>query len=344
MKKHLIAAAVAAAVAVPAMAQNVTVYGRLDAGYRDTENKSGGAVTTATSGIGYNAFTTSRFGLTGTEDLGGGLKAGFTIEGNVHPSGGSTGSNGTTDFNFGRHSFLTLSGGFGTILAGKTDSMVKAVFDTYDAGYSNNMTGAFDSLAGGAGIVGNRRDATVRYTSNAMSGLSLSAGVMEASSEAAGGVKSEDNNGYEVGARYAAGKLSLAAAYRDADSKTGTTANTNVKTTALGASYDLGAVVLFGQYFDQSDKNKVANTKTDLDAFAIGARLPMGATTFFASYTDGESKVGATKTDLKGMQVGLKHDLSKRTYAYVVYGDREEETGAAKVETKDVAIGIAHHF
>ena len=338
MKKHLIAAAVAAAVAVPAMAQNVTVYGRLDAGYRDTENKSNGSISTASNAIGYNAFTTSRIGVTGSEDLGGGLKAGFTVEGNIAAAAGTTGSNNATAFNFGRHQFLTLSGGFGTVLAGKTDSMVKAVFDSYDAGYSNNITGAFDSLGNGAGIVGNRRDATVRYTTNAMSGLSLSAGVMNSTSEA-GTVKTEDNNGYEVGARYAAGKLSVGVAFRDADSKVGTTSDTTTKTTALGASYDLGSVVLFGQYFDQSDKNKVAGTKVDTDAYAIGARLPMGATTLFASYTSGDQGT----TDLTGFQLGLKHDLSKRTYAYVVYGDREEK-GATKVETRDVAVGIAHHF
>ncbi len=339
MKKHLIAAAVAAAVAVPAMAQNVTVYGRLDAGYRDTEVKTNGTLATSTQGINYNAFTTSRLGVTGTEDLGGGLKAGFTIEGNIAVAPGTTGSNNATAFNLGRHQFLTLSGGFGTVLVGKTDSMVKAVFDTYDAGYSNNLTGAFDSLGNGAGIVGNRRDATARYTSNAMSGLTLSAGVMQATTEA-GTVKTEDNNGYEVGARYAAGKLSLGVAFRDADSKVGTTADTTTKTTALGASYDLGAVVLFGQYFDQSDKNKVAGTKVDTDAFALGARLPMGASTLFASYTSGDQGT----TDLSGFQLGVKHDLSKRTYAYFVYGDREEKTGAAKSETRDVAVGIAHHF
>ncbi len=38
MKKHLIAAAVAAAVAVPAMAQNVTVYGAIDAGVESYDN------------------------------------------------------------------------------------------------------------------------------------------------------------------------------------------------------------------------------------------------------------------------------------------------------------------
>jgi predicted porin len=381
MKKQLIAAAVAAAVAAPVFAQNVTLYGRLDAGYRDTEVKpSNSNNKTTTSGIGYSAFTTSRLGITGTEDLGGGLKASFTVEGNIAAAPGTTGSNNATAFNFGRHQFMTLSGGFGTLLVGKTDSMVKSVFDAFDAGYSNNLTGAFDSLAGGTGIVGNRRDTTIRYTAPAFSGVNLSVGLLNSTVKVDGqDSKTEDNNGYELGLRYAAGPLALAAAYRDATSKnpsaaavaatcvvtvpggaggtytvtpagcnTGTAAvnraDTDVKTTALGASYNLGAAIVYGQYFDQTDKNKISGAKTDLDAFAIGVRVPMGASTLFASYTDGESKAGAVKTDLKGFQAGIKYDLSKRTYGYVAYGDREEKAGAAKAETKDFAIGIAHHF
>jgi len=376
MKKHLIAAAVAAAVAAPVFAQSsVTVYGRLDAGYRDVENKVAGVKTNTTtgpttSGIGYSAFTTSRLGITGTEDLGGGLKASFTVEGNIAANPGTTGSNNATAFNFGRHQFLTISGGFGTILAGKTDSMVKAVFDSFDAGYSNNLTGAFDSFTngangastGGSGIVGNRRDTTIRYTSPAFSGVNVSVGIMDSSAESdTADSKTEDNNGYELGLRYSAGPLALSAAYRDTESKSptvgvvaavpgnaGTAAaartNTEAQTIALGASYNLGAAIVYGQYFDQTDKNKIAGTETDFDAFAIGVRVPMGASTLFASYTDGEFKNGATKTDQKGYQLGIKHDLSKRTYGYVAYGDREEKTGATKNETKDFAIGIAHHF
>ena len=45
------------------------------------------------------------------------------------------------------------------------------------------------------------------------------------------------------------------------------------------------------------------------------------------------------------MQLGVKYDLSKRTYGYVAYGEKEEQaTGAAKSKAENLAIGIAHHF
>lgn len=389
MKKSLIALAVLSTIAGSVAAQSsVTVYGRLDAGYKDYSTTTTAGVKTSTQNISNSAFTSSRLGFMGTEDLGGGLKAGFTFEGNLQASAGTTGSNDATAFNTGRHQFLTLSSAnMGSLLVGKTDSLVKQVFDGYDAGYSNNLTGAFDSMTGGSGIVGNRRDQVVRYTSPKFSNIDVSIGLMDQSSDSTtASATTEDNSGYELAARYAAGKLSLAGAYRSADTKTngtaavtaaakyaaanaalglpvgstvvfagagdftataaGAAADTTTNTMALGASYNFGPAVGFVQYFDQEDKNNVAGTKTDLDAVAVGVRVPMGKATLFASYTDGDAaQAGASKTSIEGMQLGVKYDLSKRTYAYVAYGEKEEQvTGEAKSKAENLAIGIAHHF
>ena len=385
MKKSLLALAALSAFATAAQAQSsVSVYGRLDAGYKDYSTTTTAGVKTSTQAIDYSAFTSSRLGVMGTEDLGGGLKAGFTVEGNIQAAGGTTGSNNTTAFNFGRHQFLTLSSAsMGTLLAGKTDSLVKGVFDGYDAGFSNNLTGAADGMTTFSGIVGNRRDAVVRYTSPKFSNMDVSVGLLKSSSDStSAAATTEDNSGYELGARYAAGALSLAGAYRSADTKAnatagvttaaqaaalnalynldgyfvagdfdgdipaGTRTDTTANTMALGASYNFGSFVGFAQYFDQEDKNNVAGTKQDSKAYAVGVRVPMGKATLFASYTDGEvNKSGATKTDVQGMQVGVKYDLSKRTYGYVAYGEKEEQaTGANKSKAENLAVGIAHHF
>ena len=75
MKKHLIAAAVAAAVAVPAVAQ-VTVYGLFDAAYTDIKTTTAAAVTTKTNDyVDSGRMSGSRLCFRGAEDLGGGLKA-----------------------------------------------------------------------------------------------------------------------------------------------------------------------------------------------------------------------------------------------------------------------------
>jgi predicted porin len=93
MKKSLIALAALSAIAGSAVAQSsVTVYGVLDAGYSDISRDVDGALGTGTTArtattegqeqkaLGFNNFTSSRFGIRGTEDIGGGLSANFVVE------------------------------------------------------------------------------------------------------------------------------------------------------------------------------------------------------------------------------------------------------------------------
>lgn len=356
MKKHLIAAAVATAIAAPAMAQNVTLSGRIDGGYSSTESTATTGVKTTDTGVVFNTFTTSRFALTGGEDLGGGLKAAFNIETGIKGTGtGSSTANDTTlggdNTRIGDRQFnATLSGNFGSVLIGRTDSMVKTVYDVYDAGYTNNMVGSVDSLDQGATA---QRDVTLRYTTPTVSGVSASVGVMKTTQEVSGAADTETNTGQEVGLRYSAGNLSASLAYRSVKNKTKTNAGDVANATSteqddlgLGASYNLGAVVLFGQYFDNEVKNKLNNTQVDEKFYAIGVRVPLGAATVYASYVDGEQKAATgTKFDREGFQLGVKYDMSKRTYAYVAYGDEESKAANNTKSSKDqIAVGIAHHF
>lgn len=77
MNKTLIVAAAAASFATVAHAQSsVTLYGVLDAGIAYQSNVSGKSLWQMHSG----GIDQSRFGLRGSEDLGGGLKAIFTLE------------------------------------------------------------------------------------------------------------------------------------------------------------------------------------------------------------------------------------------------------------------------
>ena len=362
MKKHLIAAAVAAAVVAPAaMAQNVTISGRLDVGYSMLDATTAAGVGTKTNVISFSPWTTSRLIIAGTEDLGGGLKAAFNIETAMGSSTVSavsaadttkaTSTGGTTIGD--RQLNLTLSGGFGSLLAGRTDSMVKTVYDAYDAGYSNNIVGSVDSLDAATDTT-TRRDVTIRYTTPSFSGLTASIGVMKNTVDKDATAKVEDQTGEEYGLRYVSGPLSASLAYRNVDVKsaavvapavpTGAAKDLTNKDLGLGISYNFGPVVAFGQYFDTESKPN-GGTKTDEKFYAVGVRVPLGASTIYASYVDGESKTGATKLDREGFQLGVKYDFSKRTYAYVAYGDEESNaTATTKAKKDQLAIGIAHHF
>ena len=98
MKKHLIAAAVAAAVTGPVVAQ-VTVYGLLDGGYGTYKAKAGTASYKNTIVGGFDSangegwISGSRLGFRGSEDLGGGLKANFVLEVGIQYSDAPTRTN-----------------------------------------------------------------------------------------------------------------------------------------------------------------------------------------------------------------------------------------------------------
>jgi len=382
MKKSLLALAAMGAFAGTAQAQSsVTVYGLLDMGYSSVNTKSSAAapVDTTTSGLNVaQPLSTSRIGFRGVEDLGGGLTAGFTIEGNVHANPGTTGSNSATAFQFGRHQFVTLtSKDAGGVLVGKTDSIVKQIFDAFDAAFSNNLTGAYDGMGTSlsdidtsSNIIGNRRDSVLRYTSPSLAGVNLSAGYMKNSLKTDTGAVSttdtEDNTGYELGGRYAQGAIAAGLGYRSAKSQnvaiaavaavpatptTGTVAvaaaNTVTNSWAAGLSYDAGPVIGYFQYFNQAIKNELTSTEVKENAFALGLRAPLGAATLFASYTTG-GKTSAANIDSKmtGYQAGGLYALSKRTDLYALYGASKIKADNVANEStgQGMALGIRHTF
>ena len=85
-KLTLTAAAALSLVSASVMAQStVTLYGVVDAGYNRVSGLKNGTANTIASGI----MEGSRFGLRGTEDIGGGFKAIFTLENRLELDTGS---------------------------------------------------------------------------------------------------------------------------------------------------------------------------------------------------------------------------------------------------------------
>jgi len=383
MKKSLLALAAMGAFAGTAQAQSsVTVYGILDMGYASINQKSSAAapVDVTTSGLNVaQPLASSRLGFRGVEDLGGGLTAGFQIEANVHTNPGTTGSNNATAFQFGRHQFVTLeSKTAGRVLLGKTDAIVKQIMDSYDAGFSNNLIGAYDGMgvslsdidtaAANANVIGNRRDSVLRYTSPSLGGVNLTAGYMKntlkSETNSVATVDTEDNTGYELGARFAQGKISAGLGYRSAKEQNmvvnqvaavagnaGTAAvaaaNTVTNSWAAGLSYNAGPVIGYLQYFNQAIKNELTSTEVKENAYAFGLRAPLGAATLFASYTTG-GKTSAANIDSKmtGYQAGGMYALSKRTDLYALYGasKMKADNVANEGTGQGMALGIRHTF
>jgi len=114
MKKTLLVGALTGAFATMAHAQSsVTLYGLIDAGITYTNNQGGGHAWQQTTG----SVNGSRWGLRGAEDLGGGLKAIFTLENGFGINNGTLKQNGRE---FGRQAFVGLaSQQFGTVTLGR---------------------------------------------------------------------------------------------------------------------------------------------------------------------------------------------------------------------------------
>ena len=106
-------------------ASSVTLYGHLDTGIEHLTNVQGGGSLTRMPGL--TGTAPSRWGLRGSEDLGGGLSAVFALESGFGPDAGTFNQGGR---GFGRQAWAGLSGGWGSVSLGRNYTMLYwALFD-----------------------------------------------------------------------------------------------------------------------------------------------------------------------------------------------------------------------
>lgn len=322
MKKTLIALAAVAATGAAFAQSSVTLYGVADISLGDTNipNSSFAANANGTMNNG-----NSRWGVRGTEDLGGGLKAGFNFEQNVSLADGSTGNAGSiatsTDTDaFQRAAWLNLSGAFGEVRLGR--SLTTSFYSVA----SWELTGAanYSVVANQFGFAGagSRNDAAVMYFSPNMGGFTVGA-----STVLKGNTGTEAK--YDLSLGYANGPLAASFAYN-----TQKGGNTGM---ALGAKYNFGAFTVAGSY---QDNEKEATGVTVAKGYTLGATTNVGpvALTFDVA-RDTEAK----DTD---WLLEAKYPLSKRTFVYgAVYRDGNGDTfKAAGKDINAYAVGIRHNF
>ncbi|WP_175690374.1 porin [Burkholderia anthina] len=161
MKKALVAAALMAAGVVTAHAQSsVTLYGRLDAGIEYMNGLQNGHQVRAESGD----WGTSLWGLKGTEDIGGGNKVLFHIEGAFNTMNGGLGTSGTI---WDRFATVGISNDrYGTLLLGRELAIANGVWDFDPFGQSAWSTA---SLVRGRNW--NKTSNNVSYQSPSLYGL-----------------------------------------------------------------------------------------------------------------------------------------------------------------------------
>jgi predicted porin len=168
MKKSLIALAVLAAAGAAQAQSTVTLYGLADiwvGSVKETTTIGGVSTSARTTKVDSGGFNTSRFGLKGSEDLGGGLKANFQLEQGFNMDNGTSQVTGTA---FNRQAWVGLSGGFGEVQLGRVwtsyDDIRSSANDTFNA----NIASSFSTWVG----YNDRTSNGIKYLTPSFGGIS----------------------------------------------------------------------------------------------------------------------------------------------------------------------------
>ena len=358
MKKLLIATAALAMVAGTAQAQSsVTVYGVLDQSIGSFDN--GAAANGKITANANNLLATQRLGFRGTEDLGGGLKANFVIEGAV--------ANGLAAQAWNRATFVELAGSFGSVKLGWTDlgttNIDDAMSQAGNLGAAMTATNAasISNASGTSDGLGNDYANGIVYTTPNLSGFTVEVGykgpytiAAPTDAGAAGAAASRlETNAAEsqMGVRvdYVQGKLKLAAGQTKGKSEGASTSDR--KLSAYGASYDFG-IASVGYTYLESEVSSTESHEYNL----LSAKVPLkNGFALHGVYQTAEANTA--NEEAKGYTLAVTKALSKRTTVYAAYSDLDNKganagygmrgTGAPGAVNQDpnaFAVGVLHTF
>jgi len=344
MKKSLIALAVAGAIAAPvAMADsNVVVYGQMNLSADSVKN---GNVTN-----GKISSNTSRLGVKGSEDLGDGVSAVWQIESLIQADGGASGGTSTLAT---RNTFAGLSGGFGTVLAGRHDTPYKIStrkLDVFGDNIADNRslmggagvpsTGALTGVSAGASFDGRQPD-VIAYVSPAMGGLTIAAGYVVGAETAT--AASKKGNAYSLAAMFGQDAFYAALAYEShklGSFGSGTVgvpvaalnplAGQTESATKVGVGYSTDAMSLGLAYEKTKDNFGAAGANLlGHSAYYASGKFNFGSNAAKIAYAKAGNLGASASTGASQVSVGLDHNFTKRTVGYALYTQLSNQASAS---------------
>ncbi|OAJ53041.1 porin [Paraburkholderia ginsengiterrae] len=344
MNKKVLAAATLALFGTAAHAQSsVTLYGLIDAGFTYVNHAGANAQHLYQYGDGVSQG--SRFGLRGSEDLGGGLKAIFTLENGFNSGTGTLGQGGAL---FGRQAFVGLTqNGIGSLTFGRQYSFST---DYLGGSYAN----------GGQTVAGNyayhindidqltssRINNSVKFSSANFAGLTF--GAMYGFSNQAGafaggptGSATASSSAYSFGLNYANGPFGIGAAYTDirypgsaAPAFSTTLANSSItgiakdlSTVGVGTKYSIGPATMYALW-THTNIEQITGHMTTFNAYEAGGKYAFTpALTGALGYTYMQAK-DLTNGHWNQIDASVDYNLSKRTDVYLlgIYQDASGKT------------------
>lgn len=381
-KKTLAAAAILGAFAGSAFAADVTLYGKMDLGLGFTNTSVDGADDVNSFQMKSGQNSGNRFGLKGTEDLGNGMKVGFSLENGFEADDGTLNNNGRL---FGREALLYVQGAFGEVSFGRAGQLMSG------NGRYGIFTSNVNALGTGWGdVVGlpqisasgyARFDNLVTYQTPSFAGFTVTvqysmkndSGKDKDGKTADEGDENKANvdRYYGIGAQYKNGPFQ-AVAIVDSINYDSTALDATGKqkyeddalNVALGGSYDFGVVkaYLAGTYSENAKKwgklfTFADNYSATVDGYGVMASVDVpafgGTAKFGIGYSEAEpSKVasGEDKPEFKTYTVGAgyTYNLSKRTMLYTaadyVKADYNKAANTPDADAYTVIAGMVHSF
>jgi len=322
--RSLALAALVALGATSAQAQStVTLFGLIDV----SAGKFQSPGAKSTKGIDSGNMTTSFWGVKGTEDLGGGMSAVFSLESFLRADVGASGRFGADTF-WARNAYVGLTSGAGTVTLGRNTTALfvnTLIFNAFSDsfGFSPIIRQTFTSgndfqVSGDTGW-----SDSIKYSSPSFGGLSFSAHA--ALGEANGG------RNFGLSALYFGGPLAAGFAWQKVEKGSTTPDSTAWQ---LGASFNMAPVKFYAQY-GTSDNKTIDNTTKVL---GLGADWTLGLGKVLLQWGKMSPDVGA---DRKTISFGYDYQMSKRTDLYAVYmNDKVSGLSAGN----SYALGIRHRF
>jgi predicted porin len=375
MHKTVIALAIAGMAAAPAFADsNVTLYGSIDYGFGI---RSGNSTLTGNAALSKQEFVSgtdvyNRLGFKGSEDLGNGTKVIFEIEmgfladtgeNSIGVSGATPESNGL----FRNHSWVGLTGDWGTVVGGRVDGSRYSVSGRYDP-FNNGTVATLNSLNGQA----QRADNAVAYITPSYEGLYA----VIAYTSSLIGQEAPGNNGdlrlYVLPQlNYTRGPLSVTLNYEHLNVHN-SSADAKINVYDVGVSYDFGVAKIMALW-DHVKTDTNAGTPNgpppslaDEQTWFIGGIVPVSENDKLRVVYGQVKDRTATKNSCNKWGIGGEHYMSKRTNLYLDFASITEKdnggctiffnaqapadaaagtgTGGGGVGTRGLDMGIVHRF
>ena len=336
MKKSLIALAVLAASGAAMAQSSVTLFGVADVGFGYVKNSGGDSV----YGLSNGGNATSRLGFRGVEDLGGGLKAGFWLEGGLTVDDGTAGG-----FNFKRRSTISLMGNFGEVRLGRDLTAGYKTGLNYDLfgqvgvgsflGWNNSLYGTTDDADG------QRVSNMIAYYTPNIAGFN--GGLQYGFGENAASNKTNRYLGAYIGFDNGPLSVTVAGDRNNFGSSAVFAPGFDRTQLSLGASYDLGMLKVSGLVQRVEFEPANGGFKDKYDNWMLGVAAPVGPGSIKAQYASYNDK-NASNEDAQQLSVGYQYDLSKRTAVYttVAYLKNKNAASTAALGGSGLSLGAVN--